>query len=135
MSQRYVELDLVRDLLGLWLEGHTLRAIARVTGVDRKTVRRYVRIAQAASLTALTDDSLVEIAFAVRRRTEPASVLRHALSTYREQIRNSLAHGATLSDVHAQLRHHGVKTSYATLRRFAIEACGWRPQKHVRSAA
>ena len=36
----------VREVLRLWGRGEGLRAIARVLGLDRKTVRRYVEAAR-----------------------------------------------------------------------------------------
>jgi transposase len=41
----------VKEILRLWLEGCSLRAVTTLAGVDRKTVRRYVDAAQAAGLT------------------------------------------------------------------------------------
>ena len=38
----------VQEILRLWLEGHSLREVSRLGGVDRKTVRRYVQAAEAA---------------------------------------------------------------------------------------
>jgi DNA-binding CsgD family transcriptional regulator len=37
----------VKEILRLWLQGRSLREVTRLTGVDRKTVRRYVEAARA----------------------------------------------------------------------------------------
>ncbi len=42
MAFREVRVFEVREVLRLWLRGEGLRAIERLAGVDRKTVRRYV---------------------------------------------------------------------------------------------
>jgi len=40
----------VREVLRLWLGGEGLRAVARLSRVDRKTVRRYLDRARACGL-------------------------------------------------------------------------------------
>jgi hypothetical protein len=40
----------VREVLGLWLAGHGFRVVERLSGVDRKTVRRYVAAAEGLGL-------------------------------------------------------------------------------------
>ncbi len=79
MAYREVSVIEIRELLRLWLLGEGLRAIARLTPQDRKTVRRYVEAAQVAGLRReggeeqLTD----ELLGAVRPvRARPAAVLR-----------------------------------------------------------
>ncbi len=47
MAYRELFVIEVRELLRLWSLGHGYRAVARLTGVDRKTVRRYVEAATA----------------------------------------------------------------------------------------
>ena len=41
----------IKEVLRLWLRGEGYRAIDRLSGVDRKTVRRYVEAAVEAGLT------------------------------------------------------------------------------------
>jgi len=50
MSYREVSVIEVREMLRLWLAGRGLREVARLSGMDRKTVRRYVDRARATSL-------------------------------------------------------------------------------------
>lgn len=45
MAFREVPMFEVREVLRLWLGGEGLRAVARLSRVDRKTVRRYVEAA------------------------------------------------------------------------------------------
>ena len=46
MTFREVPMFEVREVLRLWLGGEGLRAVARLSRVDRKTVRRYVDAAR-----------------------------------------------------------------------------------------
>ena len=52
MGYREVSVVEIREVLRRWLGGEGLRAIDRNTGVDRKTVRRYVEAAQAVGVVA-----------------------------------------------------------------------------------
>src|SRR6516165_272961 len=47
---REVGVHEIREVLRLWLRGEGLRSVARLAGVDRKTVRRDVAVAQACGL-------------------------------------------------------------------------------------
>ncbi len=51
MVFREVPMFEVREVLRLWLGGEGLRAVARLSRVDRKTVRRYVDAALEAGVT------------------------------------------------------------------------------------
>ena len=42
MSFREVQVHEIREVLRLWLRGEGQRAVARLSAVDRKTVRRYI---------------------------------------------------------------------------------------------
>ncbi|GFG95325.1 helix-turn-helix domain-containing protein [Mycobacterium timonense] len=42
MSYREVSVIEVKEMLRLWLDGRGYREVARLSGTDRKTVRRYV---------------------------------------------------------------------------------------------
>ncbi|MFF0458356.1 hypothetical protein [Nocardia africana] len=44
MSYREVSVIEIREMLRLWLQGRGLREVARLSGTDRKTVRRYVEM-------------------------------------------------------------------------------------------
>jgi transposase len=121
----------VRDVLRRILAGQRLREIARQTGLDRKTVRRYAEAAKAAELSmeTLHDDALVGavITSVQQRELPPPSDQRAQLSAQRAQIEAWL--GAKpplkLTKVHVLLARIGVNASYATLRRFVIDELGW----------
>ena len=50
MAFREVPVYEINEVLRLWLGGEGYRSVARLTGVDRKTVRRYVEAAMAAGM-------------------------------------------------------------------------------------
>ena len=50
MSYREVSVIEIVEMLRLWLQGSGLREVARLSGTDRKTVRRYVDRARACGL-------------------------------------------------------------------------------------
>ena len=72
MAFREVPMFEVREVLRLWLGGEGLRAVARLSRVDRKTVRRYVDAAIEAGVTVdggvaqLTDEVLGRVVEIVR---------------------------------------------------------------------
>ena len=129
MSYRFIDEALVRDLLRRWQSGESLHAIARATGIDRKTVRRYARVAEAVRMAAtspLDDETISGIVWVVQRPPLRVSEGQHALASQHGRIRSWLAMRASLTDIHARLERLGITTSYATLRRFAIDECGFR---------
>lgn len=72
MAFREVPMFEVREVLRLWLGGEGLRAVARLSRVDRKTVRRYVDAAIEVGVTVdggvgqLTDEVLGRVVEIVR---------------------------------------------------------------------
>jgi transposase len=121
----------VREVLRRRQAGQSLRDIARETGTDRKTVRRYVTAAAECGLGpgSVLDDRLVhEIARRVQARatTEPSEE-RKRLEPHREQIASWVggAEPLRLSKVHVLLGRQGVEVTYSTLRRFVIEELAW----------
>lgn len=136
MSFRELTMIEVRELIRRWKAEHPMREIARATGLDRKTVRRYVEVLEALALgrEVEVDDALVhEVAARVQTRAVPEpSMDRHRLMEHRERIASWLTQSTPLrlTKVHALLaRDHGVEVTYATLRRFAIDELGWRKRK------
>lgn len=120
---------LLREVLVQWQGGASLRAIARATSVDRKTVRRYVAVLRAMRRERwmrIDDDVVQAVASVMRRRPLRVTQTQHALLVRRERIRTWLSMRMKLSRIHAALVHEGVRVSYATLRRFAIAELGWR---------
>jgi len=56
MAYRELFVVEVKEILRLWVRGYGLRRIARTTGLDRKTVRRYVTVARALGLERGRED-------------------------------------------------------------------------------
>jgi hypothetical protein len=72
MAFREVGVHEIKEVLRLWLRGEGLRSIERLSGLDRKTVRRYVAAAQSCGAQReggegqLGDELLSAVAEAVR---------------------------------------------------------------------
>lgn len=120
----------VREVLRRLTAGQSLREIARTTGLDRKTVRRYAEAAAGCGFQAnpgsLSEELVAEVARSVQVRPTPTpSDERAALVRERERIAQWLEQGLRLTKVHALLKRGGTTTSYATLRRFAQDEFGW----------
>jgi transposase len=120
----------VREVLRRSQAGQSARHIARETGLDRKTVGRYLEEARAAGkqADAVTD----EIAGAVGRRVQerplpPPSEQWQALGAHRAQIEAWLGGDRPLRlvRVHELLAREGVQVGYTTLRRFTRRELGW----------
>ncbi|MEZ4315525.1 MAG: hypothetical protein R3F14_46510, partial [Polyangiaceae bacterium] len=65
MAFRTISLADVKEVLGRWQRGQAQRRIARDTGMDRKTVQRYIEAAGAAGLgpaQGLSDDAVRAVA-------------------------------------------------------------------------
>ena len=123
MAFREVAVSEVREVLRLTALGRGLREIARLTGIDRKTVRRYLEAARdagfdpAAGVEAL-DDALIG---AVCERVRPARPGGHgrawaALEERRAQLVAWLEDDLRLTKIETLLAREGCITLIATLR-------------------
>lgn len=130
MAYRELKMIEVKEVLRRHAEGQSLRRIARETGLDRKTVRRYVEAAQAVEGS---DEERVQ--HAVRevqvRAPAPPSEARRLLSAHEGRIRAWLfpekgRRALRLTKVHTLLARQGVDVTYTTLWRWAHDALGWR---------
>jgi hypothetical protein len=93
----------IREILRLWLEGRGLREVARLSGTDRKTVRRYVDRARACGVDRdgdacqLTDESLAAVIAGARpSRLTGKSQAWDTIAAQHEQIKAWLDAGLTL---------------------------------------
>lgn len=93
MAFREVRVFEVREILRLWLRGEGLRAISRLAGMDRKTVRRYVEAAEELGLDRAGDDDqltdllLGQVVERVRpHRTDGRGEARRLLDAHRGQL-------------------------------------------------
>ncbi len=134
MSTRRPTMIDVREVLRRWAARQSTRKIARETERDRKTVgdhRRRVR-ARARTRRGGAEQAVVhEVAQRVQARPLPdASEERVDL---RRIARGSVVARAEAALVFAEctpllVRDHGLRASYDTLRRFAIDELGWRKE-------
>lgn len=132
----------IKEVLRLWLAGHSLREVTRLAGLDRKTVRRYVQAAEAAGVACeggdgqLTEEVLGAVVAVVRPdRPRGNGASWEAIAAQREQIQTWLKQDLTLAKIHMLLGRRGVVVPYRTLHRFAVAELGFgRRQPTVRVA-
>jgi transposase len=122
----------VKEILRLWLEGRSLREVARLAGVDRKTARRYVETARACGVgrdggvDQLTDELLAAVVVGARpQRPTGRGASWQALAGQHEQLKAWIEAGLTLTKIHALLGRRGVVVSYRTLHRYATTELGF----------
>ncbi|MCL6554090.1 MAG: IS21 family transposase [Firmicutes bacterium] len=141
----YRELGMVelREIVRRWLDGEGIRAIARATGMDRKTIAEYLRAAVAAGVqrggSPPTDEQLAAISAARRPGRRPNTLAPSpeldAVRPHEAAIRQWLADGLRLTKIYRRLRAQGVAVSYSSLYRFARAACDFgTPAMTVRVA-
>ncbi|MGH9023280.1 MAG: hypothetical protein ACRDV9_09305 [Acidimicrobiia bacterium] len=94
MAFREVRVFEVREVLRLWLRGEGFRGVERLSGIDRKTVRRYVMAAVEAGLARdggeeqLTDEFLAVVVEKVRpHRLDGHGEAWRLLEQHRDQIK------------------------------------------------
>jgi transposase len=131
MSYRELIMIDVKEVLRRWMAGQSNREIAKATGVNRKTVARYVAMAKAlgvGSEHALDDNAVHAVAQAVQARPEVSPSEEWAeVARHRERISEWLMRKRPLRlrKIHTLLVRDGVSASYATLRRYAMTELGW----------
>jgi len=133
MSYRELSMIEVKEVLRRHEAGQGLREIARETGLDRKTVRRYVKAATGAGVDEASVQRVVQ---QVQVRPPPApSEPRQVLEAHRDKVQSWLQPATPgqrplrLTKVHVLLGRLGVEVTYATLRRWAHDELGWRERK------
>lgn len=132
MAFRELTMIDVREVLRRWQAGQRLREISRGTGLDRKTVRRYLKAAVQCEVqreVPLDQEQLREVVLQVQARPlPPQSEQRLALGNHQDEIQAWLQQERPLrlTKVLVLLERKGVQVSYATLRRFVADVLGWR---------
>ena len=127
-DKEYTVIEIV-DVLRRQVAGDKISAIARATGMDRKTVRKYIRIAEGKGLTK--DSRVEDVAYEVFREvnggdkadagnSRDATLLPHKGLIVDWLQREDL----TLTKVHMKLLRRGIETSYSSLYRFVQEHAG-----------
>ena len=127
MAYREVGMLEVKEVLRLWLGGVAKKRIARQLGLDPKTVRRYVEVAEASGLDpglgppGLTEEHLSTVILALRPDVgRPKGDAWTLAGDHREMIRKLLDHRVRLSKIRRLLVRKGVVIPYPTLHRFAV---------------
>lgn len=129
MAFREVPMFEVREVLRLWLGGEGLRAVTRLSRVDRKTVRRYVDAAVEAGVVVdggveqLTDEVLGRVVEIVRpHRVDGHGEGWATLVAHRDRIEGWVAAGVAGVKVCELLARDGVVVAERTVQRFiAVE--------------
>jgi transposase len=124
---REVSVIEAREVLRLWLRRYSLREIARMASIDRKTARRYVQAAVDAGLApgsaedALDDLLLGAVAGEIRTgRPAGRGESWARLETERAFLTERLGERLHLTKIHELLRRRGVLVPYRTLHRFCV---------------
>lgn len=142
MAYREIEMWEVLEILRRIHRGEKQRAMARVTGTARTTIRRYEEAARELGWVPELFEPDEALALAVTRRLRPgakepklgpAEVL---LLPHREQIQQWLAiedeeRGLRLTKVHQLLVRQGVVVPYSSLHRFAQKHCGFGDARRI----
>ena len=118
MAYREVTMLEVKEVLRLWLSGVRKKRIAAQLGLNVKTVRRYLRAAQAHGLTIaaspdhLDDGLLAAVVSTVQPGTRPHGDGWAACVAQRGVIERFVRADVRLSKIRTLLRRQGVMISY-----------------------
>jgi hypothetical protein len=128
MTFREVGVHEIREVLRLWVRGEGLRSIERLSGLDRKTVRRYVAAAQSCGAVReggegqLGDELLSRVAEAVRpHRADGHGQAWALLDAHHQELAALLDQGLTVVKAGELLARRGVVVPQRTLHRYALE--------------
>lgn len=129
MGHKEYSVTNIIDILRRAKAKDSFRRIARSTGIDRNTIRNYLRLAATHGFDDTTsDDRLAEIAAAVIRSVhggeakDPEQAACAPLLPHRELLSGWLENDhLTLTKAHIKLGRMGVIVTYSTLYRYARE--------------
>lgn len=132
MAYREVTMTEIKEVLRQWMARERSKRIARRLGLDPKTVRRYVRVAERCGLAAgmeadaLSEDKLAEIAGALGGTPGRShGTTWEQCEQHREWIAEKLGGGVKLSKIRRLLARDGIELAQATLYRFAVSELGF----------
>ena len=128
MAYREVGMIEVKEVLRQWLEGSGKKTVARRVGVDAKTARRYIAVAEScglkreAGIAGLTDEVFGRVLLELegwreRERGETWAICE----SRRGRIKELLEEDVRLTKVARLLGREGADVPYSTLYRFAKE--------------
>ena len=137
MGHKEYSVTNIIDILRRAKAKDSIRRIARSTGIDRNTIRNYLRLAATHGFSEIVPDELLaEIAAAVicsvhggdTKSPEPGACA--PLSPHHELISGWLENDKlTLTKAHIKLERMGVAVTYSTLYRYARKEFGFGGQK------
>lgn len=120
----------IMDVLRRWLQGDGIRMISRSTGIDRNTVRKYIRLAEEKGITVNSEGDLDDLAYHIFTEVHPLKNSEkerdRILLPHKDMIGEWLEKNKlTLKKVHIKLQRIGVDVSYSALYRFSREHLGF----------
>jgi transposase len=131
MAFREVRVYEVREVLRPWLSGEGFRAIERLVGMDRKTVRRYVGVAEGLGLgrgggeEQLTDVFMAMVVEVVRpHRTDGHGSAWGLLMVSHDLIATWVEADLTAVTIHDRLGRCGLSVPLRTVQRYVHQVCG-----------
>jgi len=142
MAYREIGMWEILDVLRRVARGERQRAIERVTGHSRSTIRRWLRGARKLGWQPGQGEPDEPLAVAVARRVRPVrekaapGSSQAQLLPHREQIQTWLQpederRGLRLTKVQQLLARQGVDVPYSSLHRFAVQHCGFADRRRL----
>lgn len=142
MAYREIGMWEILEVLRRVARGEGQRAISRVTGHSRSTLRRWLRVARRVGWEPSQGEPDEALAREVAKRVRPVREAalpgesQAQLLPHREQIRAWLApeaahRGLRLSKVAQLLARQGVEVPYSSLHRFAVDQCGFADRRRL----
>lgn len=129
MAYRELNVVEIKEILRLWAMGRGYRTVSERTGVDRKTVRRYVEAAQSFGLVlgdvdrAVDDRIAADVVTTLKPGPDPTSgLMREHCRTHVDLVRGWAEEGCKGPKLVKLLaRHTGITVPLRTLQRFVAE--------------
>ena len=137
MPYREVRVVDCQEVLRRWLAGDGVRPIARATGLDRKTVRKFVTVALGLGLQPgdpwPEEKAVAAFVGATKHARPPAPPggTEKVLLKRRVQIQQWLEQGLLLTKVNELLIRDGTPVPYTSLHRFAQKWCDFGKKTSV----
>ena len=132
MAYREVGMIEVKEVLRQWLEGGGKKTVARRVGVDPKTARRYIAVAEECGLkretgaAGLTDELLGRVLLELEGCREREHGETWAIcESRRGRIQELLEEDVRLTKIARLLGREGTQVPYSTLYRFSKEKLGF----------
>ena len=129
MPYREVRVVDCQEALRRWLARDGVRSISRGTGIDRKTIRKFVKVAKGLALKPGDPwpDETIVAAFVretlhVRAPSQPGGTEK-VLLEQKDHVQEWLKQGLLLTKVHELLLREGTHVPYGSLYRFVRKWC------------